>query len=188
MYKRAAIGLFALVVLSLLAMFGVSFAAGHALKDSKLEESEGTATLKSTSGAPVTVGISEGAESMFDIPLNDMETLAALQTFTAYVDMTADVSVGGWVAYSAKISAAYKKSDEVAYLETAAGAVVTVDRANQAITIKTAGGVVYPAAAEVPTHARHLNSCGTTTECTTEAVIQCKKGRAGNACRSRQGD
>merc|ERR1719313_1641182 len=90
-YKGAAIGLFIIVVLSLVAMFGVSFAAGHALKDSKLEQSaEGTAVMKSTSGAPVTVSVSEENEGWFDIPLLDVTSLATLQTFTAFVDMTAD--------------------------------------------------------------------------------------------------
>ena len=144
-YKRAAIGLFGLLVVSLLAIFGVSFAAGMILKDSKLEESfEGTAVMKATDGTPVSVSVTEEAKALFDMPTMTMDELVHLAVFFAYADMRADASVGVWVPYTAKIASAFKKGDDVLTLKSSAGDVITVDRASQTATLKTTEGAVFP--------------------------------------------
>ena len=102
-YKRAAIGLFGLLIVSLLAIFGVSFAAGMILKDSKLEESfEGTAVMKATDGTPVSVSVTEEAKALFDMPTMTMDELVHLAVFFAYADMRADASVGVWVGVGSR--------------------------------------------------------------------------------------
>ena len=97
-YKRAAIGLFGLLIVSLLAIFGVSFAAGMILKDSKLEESfEGTAVMKATDGTPVSVSVTEEAKALFaevaDANGDGAVSLTEAAAFVAAVDADADGEV-----------------------------------------------------------------------------------------------
>ena len=151
-YKGAAIALFAIVIFALIAMFGVSFAAGIALKDSKMEKVETedgpSAQMKSIDGSPVTVSVTEDILGIFEIPLLPTESLAGLK-FSVYIDMTTDASIGEWVPYAATVAAAYVKGDDVAYLQTTSGALFTVDSTQKTITLKE-GGVVYPAMEEDP--------------------------------------
>ena len=78
--------------------------------------------------------------------------MAHLMTLTVYVNMTADAGIGKWVEYAAKIAAAYKGDDDVAYLKTMTGDTMTVDGAAMTATLKTPDGV-FPVAVEAPEEA-----------------------------------
>ena len=108
-YKRASIGLFAIVIMALVAMFGVSFAAGLSLKDQTVEEHGGSAELTTLSGNPITVSQTTTAFGICTLPTFTMEQLTAIETISGYVDMTGNVNIGEWVPYAAKVSAAFTR-------------------------------------------------------------------------------
>ena len=135
-YKRASIGLFAIVIMALVAMFGVSFAAGLSLKDQAVEEHGGSAELTTLSGNPITVSQTTTASGLYTLPTFTMEQLTNIETISGYVDMTDDVNIGHWVPYAAKVSTAYKNAgDEVAYLKTFSGDRIQVNSTNAILTI-----------------------------------------------------
>ena len=134
-YKRAFIGLFAIVIMALVAMFGVSFAAGLSLKDQTVEEHGGSAELTTLSGAPITVTQTTTAFGLYTLPTFTIPQLTSIQTISGFVDMTDDVNIGEWVPYAAKVSAASKKGDEVAYLKTFSGDRIQVNSTNAILTI-----------------------------------------------------
>ena len=130
-YKGAAIGFFLILVLAMGAIFGVSLAAGQALKDSKIESAppaEGEeggvakAVMETVDGVAVAVSVAEGESDIFDIVAMDMNELKDLKSVSVFVDMTADASIGDWVPYVATLAAAYKKGNEVAFLKCAVDA------------------------------------------------------------------
>ena len=91
---RKMVGLLVLiVVLTLLAMFGVSLAAGEALKDSKVSGSVMT-TLK---GTPMQVDTVQSTKTLWHVGSASTNDLAKLKTITFYMDMTTDASTSGWV-------------------------------------------------------------------------------------------
>ena len=147
-YKRASIGLFAIVIMALVAMFGVSFAAGLSLKDQTVEEHGGSAELTTLSGAPITVSQTTTASGLYTLPTFTIPQLTGIQTISGlFVDMTDEVNIGEWVPYAAKVSAAYKKGDEVAYLKTFSGDRFKVTTTNAILTID---GVERAFASSVP--------------------------------------
>ena len=146
-YKRASIGLFAIVIMALVAMFGVSFAAGLSLKDQAVEEHGGSAELTTLSGNPITVSQTTTASGLYTLPTFTIPQLTSIQTISGFVDMTDDVNFGEWVPYAAKVSAAYKKGDEVAYLKTFSGDRFKVTTTNAILTID---GIERAFASSVP--------------------------------------
>ena len=146
-YKRASIGLFAIVIMALVAMFGVSFAAGLSLKDQTVEEHGGSAELTTLSGNPITVSQTLTESGIHTLPMFTIPQLASIETISGYVDMTDDANIGEWVPYAAKVSAAYKKGDEVAYLKTFSGDRFKVTTTNAILTID---GVERAFASNVP--------------------------------------
>ena len=121
---------------ALVAMFGVSFAAGLSLKDQTVEEHGGSAELTTVSGNPITVSQTTTASGLYTLPTFTMEQLTNIETISGYVDMTDDVNIGHWVPYAAKVSTAYKNAgDEVAYLKTFSGDRIQVNSTNAILTI-----------------------------------------------------
>ena len=134
-YKRASVGLFAIVIMALVAMLGVSFAAGLSLKDQTVEAHGGSAELTTLSGNPITVSQTTTASGLYTLPTCTIPQLTSIQTISGFVDVTDDVNIGEWVPYAAKVSAAYKKGDEIAYLKTLSGDRFQVTTTNATLTI-----------------------------------------------------
>ena len=148
-----------IIMASLVAMFGVSFAAGFALKDSKVAESPqvaDTMPMMATDGSPVSVETTQSDLNFFALPTLSAAELAALTTFSAYVDMRAG-PIGQWVEFSAKLASVYKADDTKATLETVTGHVLTVD-ANTKTASLLMNGNTYPVAIEKPASMRRLAS------------------------------
>ena len=145
MLKKVVALLVVIIILTLIAMFGVSLAAGVALKDTKLDGEVGTynKAMLSTDGSPISVDVTETDLELFDLPIMSSQDLAYLSVVSAYVDMTAAAAVGGWVEYSAKLASAYKKDTDQVFLTTVNGDALVVDRKLQTASI-TMAGVTYP--------------------------------------------
>ena len=82
-----------IVVLTLVAMFGVSLAAGEALKESKVSGS----VMTTLGGAALQVDTVESRKTLWHVGSASTNHLAKLKTITFYMDMTADASMNGWV-------------------------------------------------------------------------------------------
>jgi len=157
--------LMVIIVATLVAMFGVSFAAGFALKDTAMGTSDGGGTpMVATDGSPVTVGVSEEARTLFELGSLDMTTLAHMGTFSAFVDKTADPNVNGWTSYAGKVAAVEKSlgnADKVTITMTT-GAAVTIDSATRTGSLVDNGNT-YPISEEDPTtNGRRLGRRGGT--------------------------
>ena len=146
------VGVLVLIILAVLfAMFGVSFAAGFALKDSKVAavpQVEGSMPMVATDGMPISVEATESTLGFFALPALSAAELAALSTFSAFVDMTTGPAAA-WVEFSAKLATVYKSDDTVATLETVTGHVVTVNAAAKTATL-TMDGKTYPVVKDAP--------------------------------------
>ena len=70
MLKKVVVGLSVIIILTLIAMFGVSLAAGVALKDTKLGGEVGAynKAMLSTDGSPVSVDVTETDLDLFELP------------------------------------------------------------------------------------------------------------------------
>ena len=91
---RKMVGLLVLiVVLTLLAMFGVSLAAGEALKDSKVSGS----VMTTLNGTPMQVDTVQSTKTLWHVGSASTNDLAKLKTISFYMDMTTDASTSGWV-------------------------------------------------------------------------------------------
>merc|ERR1719240_2441321 len=148
-----------IIMATLVAMFGVSFAAGFALKDSKVTTAPqvaDTMPMMATDGSPVSVETSQSDLKFFALPTLSAAELAALTTFSAYVDMRTG-PIGQWVEFSAKLASVYKADDTKATLETVTGHVLTVD-ANTKTASLLMNGYTYPVAIEKPASMRRLAS------------------------------
>ena len=145
--------LMVIIVATLIAMFGVSFAAGFALKDTAMGTSDGGGTpMVATDGSAVTVGVSEEARELFDLGSLDMATLAHMNTFSAFVDKTTDPKVNGWTSYAGKVAAVEKSlsnADKVTLTMTT-GAAVTIDSATKTGSLVDNGNT-YPVSEDDPT-------------------------------------
>ena len=145
MLKKVVVLLVVLIIITLIAMFGVSLAAGIALKDTKLDGEVGAynKAMLSTDGSPISVDVTETDLELFDLPMMSSQHLAYLSMVSGYVNMTAAAAVGGWVEYSAKVASAYKKDTEQLFLTTVNGDSLVIDRKLQTASI-TMAGVTYP--------------------------------------------
>jgi len=148
-----------IIVATLVAMFGVSFAAGFALKDSTVTEAaqvSDTMPMMATDGSPVSVETTQSDLNFFALPALSAAELSALTTFQAYVDMSTG-PIGSWVEYSAKLASVYKADDKKAMLETVTGHVLTVDASTKTASLLMNGNT-YPVVVEKPDSMRRLAS------------------------------
>jgi hypothetical protein len=99
---------------------------------------------------PITVSQTSHRAGLFDLPRLGMQGIEGLHAFTAFVNMTADPTIGGWVAYSAKVAAVYLKDDVVANIKTASGDLITINSATQKASLKTTTGATYDVDVRVP--------------------------------------
>ena len=91
--KKVIAMLVLIILLALVAMFGVSIAAGIAMKESRVNGG----VLQTLEGAAMRVDSVESREALWDIGRTDTNTLSKLRTLTFYVDMTADAATNAWV-------------------------------------------------------------------------------------------
>ena len=145
---KKGIGLLMIIIMATLgAMFGVSLAAGQALKESKVSKEEGTepgtSVMETLSGEPVTVGLTEFSGTLFDLPTLGARELAHLSSVGGWVDLTTDPEVGGIHYFTGKPVAAYKNSTDLCFIETSAGHRLTVNGATRTASIKM-NGLVHP--------------------------------------------
>ena len=154
MLKKFIKVLVGIIALTLLAMFGVSLAAGYALKDTQLGAAEmpGSVPMVSRDGTPISVDVSEASGRLFELPAQSTLLLSGLTHITAFVDMSS-APVGAWVEYTTGVASAYKKDDVVAYVETTAGHLITIDGATETATLSMNGNT-YTVANELPAGAR----------------------------------
>ena len=91
-----------IVVLTLFAMFGVSLAAGEALKNSKVEGS----VMQSLDGKTMQVDTIETVKTLWDTGSTSTNALAKMKSITFYMDLTTDPATQAWVDATFKARAA----------------------------------------------------------------------------------
>jgi len=134
---KKAVGFLALlVVLALISIFGVSLAAGEAIKESHVK---GDLMLSTTGGTVQTAGAVVHA-SIWDLPALAPAKLATIKTLEMAVDMRETEMIGAWVMSAFKVAAIYKKSNDIAFVKTSDGGLVTLNRATKSGTILMPAG------------------------------------------------
>ena len=147
-YKGAVIGLFVLLGVALAAIFGVSFAAGEAIKESRVTN----AGLKDLNGKTVKVDTTAPPiGSLWDIAALDTLGLVNLKWAHLYVNQD-----GKWLETAGKLNGAtvIKTSADVVLLKTEASD-LTIDAAAKTCSI-TMDGVAHTCAPEAPGGGRRL--------------------------------
>ena len=127
------------VIAMCVAMFGVSFAAGMALKESKVEGS----TMTALNGDAMQVDTVESNVGLFDLPAVDTASLAKMKDVVFYADLTALASTGSWAEVTFKVAGVLKANNDVATIKTTSGEAVTVRRAAKTGELLM-NGVSYP--------------------------------------------
>ena len=139
-YKGAVIGLFVLLGVALAAIFGVSFAAGEAIKESHVN-AEGVMT--GLDGSAVKTEEVRSYATLYDLPKIETNILAFLDQLT--VNLAGD-GTGAWPAAAQatfKVTSAIKPSDDEVYLFLASGAVAHIDAANTTARVTLADGATF---------------------------------------------
>ena len=147
-YKGAAIGLFALLGIALAAIFGVSFAAGEAIKENHITNAE----MKDLNGKTVKVDTTAPPiGSLWDIAT--LDTLGFINLKWAHLYVNQD---GKWLETAVKLNGAtmIKTSADVVLLKTEASD-LTIDAAAKTCSI-TMDGVAHTCAPEAPSGGRRL--------------------------------
>jgi len=144
-----------MILATLIAMFGVSFAAGIALKETQMvSDPVNGATMKTTGGAPVTVSVTEQVGSLFDLPASTMPELEHLQFLSGVVDMSTHATIADYVQYTAKIAGVYLTGlDQKLHIKTTGGDKMIIDGTAKTGTVAI-DGVTYPLLAERPVDVR----------------------------------
>ena len=148
-YKGAAIGLFALLGIALAAIFGVSFAAGEAIKENHITNAE----MKDLNGKTVKVDTTAPPiGSLWDIAT--LDTLGFINLKWAHLYVNQD---GKWLETAVKLNGAtmIKTSADVVLLKTEASD-LTIDAAAKTCSI-TMDGVAHTCAPEAPSGGRRLS-------------------------------
>ena len=151
-YKGAAIGLFALLGIALAAIFGVSFAAGEAIKENHITNAE----MKDLNGKTVKVDTTAPPiGSLWDIAT--LDTLGFINLKWAHLYVNQD---GKWLETAVKLNGAtmIKTSADVVLLKTEASD-LTIDAAAKTCSI-TMDGVTHTCAPEAPGGGRRLLAGG----------------------------
>ena len=139
-YKGAVIGLFVLLGVALAAIFGVSFAAGEAIKESHVN-AEGVMT--GLDGSAVKTEEVRSYATLYDLPKIETNILARLDQLT--VGLAGD-GAGAWPAVAQatfKVVSTLKPSDDELYLFLASGAVAHIDAANTTARVTLADGATF---------------------------------------------
>ena len=139
-YKGAVIGLFVLLGVAFAAIFGVSFAAGEAIKESHVN-AEGVMT--GLDGSAVKTEEVRSYATLYDLPKIETNILAFLDQLT--VNLAGD-GAGAWPAVAQatfKVTSAIKPSDDEVYLFLASGAVAHIDAANTTARVTLADGATF---------------------------------------------
>ena len=139
-YKGAVIGLFVLLGVAFAAIFGVSFAAGEAIKESHVN-AEGVMT--GLDGSAVKTEEVRSYATLYDLPKIETNILARLDQLT--VGLAGD-GAGAWPAVAQatfKVVSAIKPSDDELYLFLASGAVAHIDAANTTARVTLADGATF---------------------------------------------
>ena len=138
--KGAVIGLFVLLGVAFAAIFGVSFAAGEAIKESHVN-AEGVMT--GLDGSAVKTEEVRSYATLYDLPKIETNILAFLDQLT--VNLAGD-GAGAWPAVAQatfKVTSAIKPSDDELYLFLASGAVAHIDAANTTARVTLADGATF---------------------------------------------
>ena len=139
-YKGAVIGLVVLLGVAFAAIFGVSFAAGEAIKESHVN-AEGVMT--GLDGSAVKTEEVRSYATLYDLPKIETTILARLDQLT--VGLAAD-GAGEWPAAAQatfKVVSALKPSDDEVYLLLASGAVAHIDAKNTTGRVELADGAAF---------------------------------------------
>ena len=148
-YKGAAIGLFALLGIALAAIFGVSFAAGEAIKENHITNAE----MKDLNGKTVKVDtVAPPIGPLWEIAA--LDTLGFVNLKWAHLYVNQD---GKWLETAVKLNGAtmIKTSADVVLLKTEASD-LTIDAAAKTCSI-TMDGVAHTCAPEAPSGGRRLS-------------------------------
>jgi len=152
MLKKFSGALFFIVLLLTGALFGVSLAAGEALKENHIKGG----TMTDLTGQAVKVDEIESTTTLWDIPALGTNDLAKMKDIVFIADLTNLAEVGSWVEMTMKISGVYKADANKAFLRTNSGETLTIDRAAKSGTVKI-DGTAYPITDTLPA-GRRLNT------------------------------
>ena len=149
---RLIMALIVLIFMALGSIFGVSLAAGEAIKETR------TPNCDDGSCNPAAlnhVGIVESySPSLFGVAAGPTNQLSKIDDLVMYVDKSA-AAEGGVVEATFKIEGAVKTSENVATFYTPNGFAITLDADAQSGTIAM-DGATYPVLDELPAEGRRL--------------------------------
>ena len=114
--------------------------------------------------------------TLFELPSVPTDTLAKMDSITAYVDMSS-APIAGWVEATYKIAGAYKKSADVCYLSTPEGHLFTLDAVSSTGTLTMASGTVFPVSDQTPEERRNLKQAEPEARLVTHRELSAKQGR-----------
>lgn len=179
MLKKFVALLLVIIIVLLTAMFGVSMAAGAALKESHIKDDE----MISTRGVAVRIDSVETSYKLWDMPSLSSYELGKLDFLECYIDMSSNPQVGEWTEASFKPAGMYKPTmDEMVIYTSAPGVSIVINRLQQTGTIQI-GNVYYPISDKLPETARRrlfANVDDERPEPITEAVTERRRlGRRG---------
>ena len=152
MLKKFSGALFFIVLLLTGALFGVSIAAGEAIKESHVKGG----TMTDTNGLAVKVDTVESTTGLWNTPAMSTVNLAKMKDIVVYADLSNLAEVGSWVEMSMKIEGSYKADANKVFLTTYSGKTITIDRAAKSGTIQI-GSTAYPISDALP-GGRRLNT------------------------------
>lgn len=142
-YKWIAAAASFVAVLLACVMFGVTFAANEASKESHVVGHVMTAP----DGEPVAVDTVKSFAGIYDMPALPTNVLRELKDITLSVDMTEDPDTNAVVEMSVKVSSVWKPKGEKKtklFVSTPEAHVVEIDAAMKKASLKMANGKVFP--------------------------------------------